>query len=188
MLASRNPAAMVPILETSRLILRPLELSDAPAVQEHFPHWQIVRYMNAKVPWPYPGDGALQFIREIALPAMERGEQWVWSIKFKGGPQGLIGAINLSTNKEENRGFWLGLPWHGQGLMGEACEAVTEFWFNGLGRERLRVSKAALNLASRRVSDRQGARLVATGERDYVSGRHLAEVWEITREEWNSRR
>jgi [ribosomal protein S5]-alanine N-acetyltransferase len=24
----------------------------------------------------------------------------------------------------ENRGFWLGLPWHGQGLMTEASDSV----------------------------------------------------------------
>jgi hypothetical protein len=31
-------------------------------------------------------------------------------------------------------------------------------------------------------------RVVATEERDYVSGRMLAEVWEITADEWNRRR
>jgi len=179
---------MVPILETARLILRPLELGDAPAVQELFPHWDIVRYMNAKIPWPYPADGALEFIRDVALPAMERGEQWVWAIRLKGGPSHLIGVINLSADKNENRGFWLGLPWQGQGLMAEACDAVTGFWFGELGKDRLRVSKAAANAASRRVSERQGARLIAIEERDYVSGRLAAEVWELTREEWNARR
>jgi RimJ/RimL family protein N-acetyltransferase len=179
---------MVPILETARLILRPIELADALAVQELFPHWDIVRYMNAKIPWPYPADGALQFIRDVALPAMERGEQWVWAIRLKGGPSHLIGVINLSAAKDENRGFWLGLPWQGQGLMTEACEAVTGFWFAGLGRDRLRVSKAAANAASRRVSQRQGAQLIAVEERDYVAGRLAAEVWELTREDWNSHR
>ena len=179
---------MVPVLETARLVLRPLVLADAAAAQELFPHWEIVRFLNAKVPWPYPADGALQFYRDVALPAMERGEQWIWAILLKGGPDRLIGAINLSADRDENRGFWLGLPWQRQGLMGEACEAVTEFWFNGLLRERLRVSKAAPNLASRRVSQKQGARLIAVEERDFVSGRWPTEIWELTREEWNSRK
>jgi RimJ/RimL family protein N-acetyltransferase len=26
-----------------------------------------------------------------------------------------------------NRGFWMGLPWQGQGLMSEAVEAVTDY-------------------------------------------------------------
>lgn len=29
---------VVPVLETERLILRPLELADAPAIQREFPH------------------------------------------------------------------------------------------------------------------------------------------------------
>jgi RimJ/RimL family protein N-acetyltransferase len=179
---------MVPTLETARLILRPLELTDAPAVQELFPHWDIVRYMNARIPWPYPADGALQFIRDVALPSVERGEQWIWALRLKGGPSHLIGVINLSADNNENRGFWLGLPWQGQGLMTEACEAVTGFWFEELGQERLRVSKAAANAASRRVSEKQGARLAAHEERDYVSGTLAAEVWELSREDWKSRR
>jgi [ribosomal protein S5]-alanine N-acetyltransferase len=179
---------MVPVLETTRLLLQPLALDDAPALQELFPHWEIVRYLSTQVPWPYPPDGALQFVRGIALPAMERGEKWLWAIRLKGGPDHLIGVINLSLDREENRGFWLGLPWQGQGLMAEACEAVTEFWFNGLGQERLRVAKAVANSASRRVSEREGGRLAAVEERDFVSGRGQAEIWELTREEWNSRR
>ena len=31
-------------------------------------------------------------------------------------------------------------------------------------------------------------RVVATEERDYVSGRLLTEVWEITAEEWRARK
>ena len=48
-----------PTLYTERLILRPLELADAEAIQRLFPHWEVVRYLNALVPWPYPTDGAL---------------------------------------------------------------------------------------------------------------------------------
>jgi [ribosomal protein S5]-alanine N-acetyltransferase len=179
---------MIPILETARLILRPLELAGAPAVQELFPHWEIVRYMSTKIPWPYPAGGALQFLRDVALPAMERGEQWLWAIRLKGGPSHLIGVISLSTGKDEHRGFWLGLPWQGQGLITEACAVATGFWFDVLGRDSLKVSKAAANAASRRVSEKQGARLIAIEERDYVSGRLAAEVWELTREDWHSRR
>jgi hypothetical protein len=41
--------------------------------------------------------------------------------------------------------------------------------------------------ASRRVSEKQGMRVVATEERDDVSGRMLTEIWEITAEEWKKR-
>jgi [ribosomal protein S5]-alanine N-acetyltransferase len=52
----------------------------------------------------------------------------------------------------------------------------------------LRVPKAAPNIASRRISEKQGMRLTGTEERDYVSGRFLTEIWEMTAGEWNARR
>ena len=52
----------------------------------------------------------------------------------------------------------------------------------------LRVPKAIANTASRRISEKQGMRVVAVVERDYVTGRLPAEIWEITAEEWNGRR
>ncbi len=71
--------------------------------------------------------------------------------------------------------------------MTEACEAVTDFWFNTLGFPVLRAPKAVGNAASRRISEKQGMRLVAVEDRDYVSGRLPSEIWEITAEEWRAR-
>jgi RimJ/RimL family protein N-acetyltransferase len=169
------------------LLLRPLELTDAEQAQILFPHWEIVKHLNAVVPWPYPPDGARAFYEQVALPAMERGEQWTWSLFLKTEPGQLIGSISLIRG-EENRGFWLGLPWHGQGLMTEASNAVTDFWFDTLKFPVLRVPKAIDNTASRRISEKQGMRVVATVERDYVCGRMPAEIWEITAAEWHARR
>jgi len=50
------------------------------------------------------------------------------------------------------------------------------------------VPKAVSNVASRRISEKQGMRVVARVERDYVAGRFPAEIWEITKEEWNGRK
>jgi len=178
---------MIPTITTARLILRPLELGDADAVQSTFPKWEIVQYLAAHVPWPYPADGALTFIRDTVLPAMRDGTEWHWSIRPRSSPERLIGAISLRDKPDDNRGFWLDPAWHGQGLMSEACSAVTEFWFETLQRPVLRVPKAVANVASRRISERSGMRIVETEERDYVSGRLPSELWEITREEWRSR-
>ena len=72
--------------------------------------------------------------------------------------------------------------------MSEACEMVTDFWFNVLAFSVLRVPKAISNVASRRISEKQGMRVIATVERDYVAGRFPTEIWEITAEEWNNRK
>jgi [ribosomal protein S5]-alanine N-acetyltransferase len=179
---------VIPALETPRLLLRPLQLADAEQTQLLFPHWEIVRYLAKSVPWPYPPDGALTYYRDITLPAMERGEQWVWTLRLKSNPEQLIGSIALIKGDRINRGFWLGLPWHGQGLMSEACEVVTDYWFNTLNFPVLRAPKAVANIASRRISEKSGMRLVATEEHEYVSGRLPTEIWEITTEEWTGRR
>lgn len=52
----------------------------------------------------------------------------------------------------------------------------------------LRVPKAIANAASRRISAKQGMRVIANMERDYVSGRFPSELWEITAQEWKQRK
>ena len=180
---------MVPTLETARLILRPLELADAEQCQRIFPQWEIVRYLGKVVPWPYPPDGAYTFYRDIALPAMERGEAWHWTLRLKSNPEQMIGSITLRKGeKKKNRGFWIGLPWQRKGYMSEAADAVTDYWFNVLGMEVMRVPKAISNVGSCRISARQGMRVAGVEERDYVSGRLPSEIWEITAEEWRRHR
>jgi len=184
---------MISPLETERLLLRPLELADAVQAQVLFAHWEIVRYLGSQVPWPYPEDGAHTYFRDFALRAMERGDEWHWSLRLKSEPEVLIGAIGLVRPKADsaedmNRGFWLGLPWQGRGLMTEASDVVTDFWFDELGFSLLRVPKAAGNKSSSRISEKNGMRLVTKTERDFVGGRLPAEIWEITAEEWRAHR
>lgn len=72
--------------------------------------------------------------------------------------------------------------------MTEAADAATDFWFEVLQFPVLRTSKAADNIASRRISEKQGMRVVAVAEHDFVPGRSTAEIWEITAEEWRARK
>jgi [ribosomal protein S5]-alanine N-acetyltransferase len=178
---------MIPTLETPRLRLRPLTLEDADEIQAHFPVWDVVRLMSAAIPWPYPPDGALTWCRDVALPQMASGDAWHWTIRPKDQPGQLIGVISLMRTEDNNRGFWVGLEWQGHGFATEAAEAVTDFWFDVLKFPLLRVPKAVANLASRRVSEKLNMRIVATEERDHVSGSALDEIWEITAEEWQAR-
>src|SRR5579862_7288921 len=172
--------------ETERLVLRPLELADAAQIQEVFPRWEVVRYLLSRVPWPYPADGALNYVRDVALPAIARENQWTWTLRLKQKPEQVIGAIDLRRGDEDNRGFWLGVDWQRQGLMSEACTWVNDYWFDALGFWLMRVAKAADNTASHRISEKQGMRLVGLKEKDYVSGRLPTEIWEITADEWRN--
>jgi len=177
-----------PLLETARLILRPLSLDDVEQLQATFPQWEIVRLLSREIPWPFPPDGALTFVRDVALPAIAAGTLWMWTVRMKSDPDRVVGAIDLKVSADENRGFWIAPPWQGRGLMTEAADAVTDFWFDVLAQPVLRVPKATANLPSRRISEKQGMRLVATEERDYVSGRQPVDIWEITADEWRRRR
>lgn len=174
----------LPTLYTERLILRPLTLADAEGIQQAFPHWEVVRYLNALVPWPYPADGARTYLEKVALPAIARGEEWHWSIRLKSAPDQLIGNVSLMDEVDNNRGFWLEPQWQGQGLMAEASAAVTEYWFRVLERPLMRVPKAAPNVASRRISERTGMRLIRSDEGQFVEGNFPRDIWEMTREEW----
>jgi RimJ/RimL family protein N-acetyltransferase len=70
--------------------------------------------------------------------------------------------------------------------MTEAVIAVNDYWFDVLGFPVLRAPKAIANVASRRISEKTGMRMVGTEERNLVSGRLESEMWEITAKEWRA--
>jgi [ribosomal protein S5]-alanine N-acetyltransferase len=171
-----------PVLQTPRLTLHPLQLSDAAEVQPLFAQWEIVKHLKARVPWPFPEDGVHIFYRDIALPAIERGEAWHWMLRLKDDPeQRIIGSIRLGLRGNGNRGFWIARQWQGRGLMTEAAAAVTCFWFEELKQPVLHVKKARDNAASRAISLRQGMQCIGETEDDYVSGRLPTEIYELRR-------
>jgi RimJ/RimL family protein N-acetyltransferase len=180
---------MIGALETNRLVLQPLQLADAEQTQVLLPQWEMVKYMGARVPWPYPADGAFTYYRDFAVPGMEQGKEWHWTLRLRQARKEPIGAISLiAKDGYAARGFWLGLPWQGRGLMTEAVVAVNDYCFDVLGFSTLRAPKAVANVSSRRISEKTGMRVIAMEERDYVSGRFLSEVWEITADEWRVKR
>lgn len=103
---------------------------------------------------------------------------------MKSAPDQLIGNVSLMDQQDNNRGFWLAPQWQGRGLMSEASAAVTEYWFQSLGRPLMRVPKATPNIGSRKLSERAGMRLIRSDEDNFVSGRFQRDIWEISREEW----
>jgi RimJ/RimL family protein N-acetyltransferase len=177
---------MTPTLETPRLILQPLTLADAPLLQPLFAQWEVVQYLNDKVPWPYPENGVETYYRDSALPAIARGEEWHWTLRLKTAPTEPIGSIGLFLARDNHRGFWLAAQHHGKGLMTEAVVAVNDYWFDVLKQPMLRTPKASANRTSIRISEKTGMRLVATTTANFVSGQLPSETWEITAEEWRN--
>ena len=184
-----TPLPPTPTLETARLILRPIERRDIPAIQRIFPQWEVVRWLHAAVPWPYPPDGAETHVSQC-LQARARGEKFHWAITLKGSDE-LRGRIDLWRFDGENRdmrGFWLDPELHGQGLMTEAAEAVTGYAFEVLEWPWLYLTNAVENRASARVKEKQGAVEIARERRAFVSGETDRQVWRLTRDAWLARR
>jgi RimJ/RimL family protein N-acetyltransferase len=65
---------------------------------------------------------------------------------------------------------------------------VTDYRFKVFGFPILRAPKARANVGSLRLSEKQGMRIISSGERNYVSGRLPSDIWEITAEEWRARK
>ena len=178
------------VLETERLILRPMEERDAPAIQRIFPQWEVVKHLNVQIPWPYPDDGAATNMVE-SLAQRARGEKFFWAITLKGGDDELRGRIDLwpgDAGNRDSRGFWLDPLLWGQGLMMEAAEAVTAYAFEVLGWPELWLTNAQANAGSHRIKEKQGAELVDLTPNVYVSGPGLRETWILRREAWLARK
>lgn len=183
-----SPLPETPRLETERLVLRPLRLGDAPAIQLHFAHWEMVRHLVARVPWPYPADGAETNVREC-LAKRERGEQFYWAITLKGGGDELIGRIDLRPDAGVGamRGFWLAQEYWGRGLMTEAADAVNAYAFKVLDWPFIDVSTNTANLASQRIKEKQGFTPVGVATDSYVEGVRDKAYWRLTQAAWRAR-
>lgn len=175
-----------PALETDRLILRPTQLSDAPAIQKNFNNWEIIRHLNASIPWPYPDDGAETFIKNVVIPKTNDGKEHFWVLVLKNDlAQNAIGCISFGidryTNEEQgNRGFWLAEPYWGQGLMTEAVESLNDYVFNDLKIDSYIVVNAIDNIASRRVKEKTNAHFLRNGKLEHHGGIKKTEVWKVT--------
>jgi [ribosomal protein S5]-alanine N-acetyltransferase len=179
-----------PVLETARLVLRPPRESDVPSTQRRFGQWEVVRYLDAHIPWPYPPDGATQHWPHLQRDLVKR-EKCHWAITLKGGRDELIGLISLwrdDGRSREQRGFWLDPEYWGRGLMTEAADRVTDYALIELGRPHLWLCNAEANVGSHRIKEKQGATVVDRTVRNYVSGPGVRVTWLLTREAWLKRR
>ena len=181
------PLPSTPTLVTERLILRPLRADDAPAIQQLFPQWEVVRWLTSGIPWPYPPDGAAANMAD-SLAMRARGERFFWAITLKGSDD-LRGRIDLwpaLSGERDMRGFWLDPVLHGRGLMTEAASAVTDYAFDVLAWPELYLTNAVENRASARVKEKQGAVEIDRVKASYVSGPGERQIWLLTREAWRS--
>jgi RimJ/RimL family protein N-acetyltransferase len=91
------PLPPTPVLEMARLTLRPLRIADTEAIQRIFPQWEVVRWLNGQIPWPYPPDGAASNVVDNRASARVKEKQGAVEIareaaSYVSGPAGAAAA------------------------------------------------------------------------------------------------
>ena len=106
-------------IKTARLVLRPLEMADAPAIARLVGDLEVSRWLTV-VPHPYAVKDAETFIRDAEA-------DWRFGIEIDGGNDGdIAGVIGI----QNQLGYWPGQPYWGRGYMSEAAHAIVNAWFS----------------------------------------------------------
>jgi RimJ/RimL family protein N-acetyltransferase len=154
--------AEFPLIETPRLLLRPFDLTDGPAVQQLAGAKEVAN-ATALIPHPYPDGAAEQWIATHASEwAAHRVLSLAVALKANGA---LIGSMGLTIAEEHARaelGYWIGVPFWRNGFATEAASALTDFAFRVLQLNRVQAHHYASNPASGRVLLKVGMRREGT--------------------------
>ena len=141
-------------LQTSRLLLRRLQASDAPALFRMFSDAETMRS------WSRPPFVRLEEAEELVARARlsgEEGRALVLGLEFDGA---MIGTCVLHSFEHQCRraevGYRLGREYWGRGLMSEALTALIDFGFDKLELIRLEADTDPRNTASIRLLERMG--------------------------------
>jgi ribosomal-protein-serine acetyltransferase len=148
-------------LETPRLLLSPVESSDAAELwlavdgsREHLAEW---------LPWvPFNSDPtANQRFTDACASDWDAGRAVRFTVRERAS-RTLIGIVGLEACVHLHRscelGYWLRKEATGRGLMTEAARAALDFAFHQMGAHRVRVAAATENHKSLLVIGRLGFR------------------------------
>lgn len=168
-----------PILPTNRLMLRPFLLSDAPRVQL-LAGDRRVSAMTVNIPYPYADGLAEPWINSHAA-SYQSGEAIIYAITLAHNDE-LIGTVSLTqrTSADANLGYWIGVPYWGQGYCTEAAAALIEFGFKQCGIALIYARHLQSNPASGRVMLKNGFHHIRTLSLDIQGETQLFEHYELT--------
>jgi len=146
-------------LTTDRLLLRPLEPGDAPAIAAYRDRPEVARFQGWDT--PYPLERASALVAEMA--SITPGEPGVWfQLAIADASDHLIGDCGFCFRADEPRICEIGFTVHpdhqGQGLGREAVGALLGWLFLERGTHRVVAYADADNTASRRVLEANGFR------------------------------
>lgn len=138
------------VLETERLVLRRPTLADVKAMAQ-LANDRRVAQNTSRLPHPYSARDAETFIEMISNEARDL----CFAITREGDFMGTIG-IDLGKGPAPEIGYWLGVPYWGQGYATEAARAVIDYAFEEFESAELRAGARVVNPSSRRVLEKCG--------------------------------
>ena len=146
----------MPELETERLRLRALRVSDAADMYDYARRPEVTKYLL----WsPHPDPMHTKRYLEYLAGRYRLGMFYDWALihKADGRMIGTCGFVrfDLPHNSAEV-GYVLNPDYHGQGLMPEALRRVLAFGFSELGLHRIEARYMVGNAPSRHVMDKLG--------------------------------
>jgi RimJ/RimL family protein N-acetyltransferase len=148
-----------PTLTSDRLVLRPFEPTDAPAVQAIAGAREIAD-TTLSIPHPYP-DGAAAAWIGTHRAAWQAGTAVTYAITRRDAGA-LVGAIGLSidaAHASAEMGYWVAVPHWNQGYCTEAVRRLMDFAFGPLRLHRIQARHLTRNPGSGRVMQKLGMRL-----------------------------
>lgn len=176
----------LPMLASSRLVLRWLEDRDVPALFEIFSDRQVMRYWSS-APWTDPAEG-VEMVESVRRTFAE-GSLFQWGV-VRRSDNTLIGTCTLAHVDAQNRraeiGFALRPDHWGQGYMSEATNALLRFAFEELELRRIEADVDPRNEASIRLLERLGFQREGYLRERYHVGGEISDTifYGLLRREW----
>lgn len=178
------------ILETRRLILRPWQETDAADLYAYAKDLAIGPIAG------WPPHTSLENSREILKGVLSAPHTYAVVLRETGKPVGSIGlmigtASNLNINPDEGEiGYWIGVPYWGQGLIPEAVRELVRYGFEDLGLSTIWCGYFEGNEKSRRVQEKCGFIYHHTNQNiewSLMNDIRTEHISRLTKEAWESR-
>ncbi len=145
-----------PIIVTERLVLKPFLLSDARRVQYLAGNTKVAE-TTLNIPHPYE-DGMAESWIGTHRESFNEGKGFTYAITNKDTDE-LIGAIGIMINPTHRRGelgYWIGVPYWGNGYCTEASKALIKYGFTELLLNKICANALVTNIASWTVMEKAG--------------------------------
>lgn len=163
-------AELALVVETPRLVLRPVAVGDVDALYEHASNPEVPTMMS----WAAHRDRGetLAFV-ERQIAGLANGTDVTWAIVHEGRAVGCIGISKIAWMFAAWRvdraelGYWLAPHLWGKGLMSEAALAATQWGFETLGLHKITIGCVEGNARSQKIIEKLGFRYLAMFEEDF---------------------